>query len=439
MALTTARNFYYNTAGTLDQTFTGANIVKPLINTGGAGSGTSASVTYTTTTANQQKTIIPGTANSTAGDTTNNNGWAFNNSSASTDALGSTASDQRVIPAGTWQFADTLNLNAPALLATVSATITYKVYRVATGGGTRTLLFSVTSPAYTNGGLAAADVVQTTSSSQSQFLLGAGEVIMVGLLITSQATANTLGTVTNTVITHNPGANGVTLPTPGVRTQFNRTPTDSVSGTDAVTQNSSHPRTTTETITTTEAVTRAVTTSRGTSDSVTGTDAVTQNSSHPRTTTDSLTTSETVSRIAAHPRTLTDTYTTSDVVVRAFTGSRTITDTVSTSDSVSRLIIYGRFTYEYPLGAQPDYKVDFPTKHIAGFVRNSDGSIFYGGASMQLIRDSDNKVVQTQISSTVDGSYSFVRDQYDPNTYHVAAFYPSAPEQGITQTGLVPV
>lgn len=198
-------------------------------------------------------------------------------------------------------------------------------------------------------------------------------------------------------------------------------------------------KTVTDTYSSSEAVTRAGTYNRTITDSASTSDAVARAASHPRATTEALTTTDVTSRVASFPRTVADSVPTSDVVARAFTGSRATTDSVPTSDAVTRLIIYGRFTYEYPQGASPDYTVQFPTKHIAGFVRNSDGTVFFGGATMQLIRDSDNKVVQTGVSSTVDGSYSFVRDLYDPNTYHVAAFYPSAPEQGVTQTGLVPV
>lgn len=436
MAGTTAQVFY-PTTGTIDQTLTGAGTVRLLDTTALGAANNTTTLSYT---AAQTQTVVPFAASGSAGDTRVNNGWVFNNTTG-TYALNSTSSAQRVIPAGTWTFAGSLTFTAPALLATGSATVQVGVYRVATGGGTRTLLFSSNFAAST-WTAAQTNNISVTSASQPQYTLGDGEVLLIGYTIASADTKNTLNQSTTSVIKFIVGgANGaaVTVPTPGVRTQYNNPVSDSVTTSESLTRVASFPRAITETLTTSETPTRAAVYNRAISDATTVTDAVTRAANHPRSLTDTYTTTDVVARQVVAPRTTTETLTTSDSPTRAYVGSRSITDTTSVSDVVARALIYGRFMYEYPPGVQPDYRVDFPTKHIAGFVRNSDGTVFYGGALMQLIRDSDNKVVQTTTSSTIDGSYSFVRDTYDPNTYHVAAFYPSAPEQGVTQTGLVPV
>ena len=435
MAGTTAQVFY-PTTGTIDQTLTGAGTVR-LLDTTALGAANSTSTC--TFTASATQTVVPFTSGA-AGDVRNNNGWVFNNTT-DTYALNSTSAAQRIIPAGTWTFTGSLTFSAPALLATGSATVQVGVYRVATGGGTRTQLFTVNFAAST-WTAAQTNNISVTSASQPQYTLGAGEVLLIGYTIASADTKNVLNQSTSSVIKFVVGgANGaaVTVPTPGVRTLYNNPVTDTLTTSDSPTRVATFPRALTDTLTTSDTPTRQAVYNRALSDTTTLTDAVTRTAAHPRALTDTLVTTDAVTRRVNAPRSTSETTTVSDAPTRAFVGARTVTDTTTVTENLARALIYGRFMYEYPPGVQPDYRVDFPTKHIAGFVRNSDGSIFYGGAQMQLIRDSDNKVVQTTTSSTIDGSYSFVRDTYDPNTYHVAAFYPSAPEQGVTQTGLVPV
>jgi len=224
MAYTNA--VFYPTAATQDQTI-GAGVVRAILNAVPVVNSTS-QCTWTAATA-ADITVIPLANNSTTGtDTTANNGWAFNNANAT--GLGSTATARRVILAGVWAFQGTVNLNIPATLQTVSATIKAVVYRVATGGGARTELFrTAASAAVTNASaIAAADVNWTVSSaSQPQIILAAGEVIMVGYIITSRNTVNTLGAITNTVVTFHLGnqlqANQFTVPSSGIRTLFSST------------------------------------------------------------------------------------------------------------------------------------------------------------------------------------------------------------------------
>lgn len=224
MAYTDA--IFYPAATVVDQTI-GAGTVKVIRNAVPAVNATS-----TTTWAGAtitDITVIPLANNSTVTtDTTANNGWAFDNAGAT--GLGSISTARRVILTGVWAFQGTVNLNKPATLQTVSATIKAVVYRVATGGGARTELFrTAASAAVTNASaIAAADVNWSVSSaSQSQFTLAAGEVIMVGYIITSRNTVDALAAVTNTVVIFYLGnqvqANQFTVPSSGIRTLFSTT------------------------------------------------------------------------------------------------------------------------------------------------------------------------------------------------------------------------
>jgi hypothetical protein len=211
--MATTDNQFFPTAVTADQTLSGAGTIRKLEETAPA-SNTATTVTWTTTTVTL-KTVIPVTANSASGDTSQNNGWVFNNGGA--DGLGSISTAKRVIPSGVWAFSVDATLNSPALLATIACTITARVYRVATGGGARTLLFSVTSANFS-----ATGVRTWNSASQGEIVLEVGEVLMVGYTATSASTtATVLGANTNTVLTFELGANThVTVPTPGVRTRY---------------------------------------------------------------------------------------------------------------------------------------------------------------------------------------------------------------------------
>lgn len=432
---TTAQTFY-PTTGTIDQTLTGAATVRLLSDTNGALDTT----TKNSYTASATQTVIPFTSSSAGGDTSNNNGWVFNNTTG-TYALGSTSAAQRVLPAGTWTFSGSLTFVAPALLATGSATVTAKVYRVAAGGGVRSLLFSVNFAASTWTAAQTNNISITTS--QPQYVLAAGEVLMVGYTIASADTKNVLNASTTSVITFNVGgANGaaVVVPTPGVRTLFTNPVTDAVTSTDTITQSSSHPRTTTESVPTSEGITRAGTYSRTITDSQPTSDSTNQNSSHPRTTTDTLTLSDTTTRVYVAVRATTDSALTSDVTSRsAITFRRLATDNFTTSDATQRALIYGRFTYEYPAGVTPDYTVQFPTRQIAGTVFDHETGNPVAGATVKLYRDSDDKLVQTATSDG-SGAFAFPRDLYDPYTYHYTADYTVTGTQyhGISDRGLVP-
>lgn len=84
-----------------------------------------------------------------------------------------------------------------------------------------------------------------------------------------------------------------------------------------------------------------------------------------------------------------------------------------------------------------DWPLLTATKTIAGVVRNTDGSPYAAGSTVQLVRDSDGFRCAT-VTSGADGSYSFPRDASDPYTYTVRAFT-GDPKEDITRSGLVPV
>lgn len=210
---TTIARRFYPTAGADDQTFTSEATIRALDDDAPA-ANTTTTVTWTTATITE-KTVRPVTANAADGDQSINNGWAFNNSAD--PGLNSVAQARRKILAGAWNFSMQMTLNTPAVLDTHALTITARVYRVATGGGTRTLLFSATSANQT-----ASATVTWSSASQPQIILGAGEVILVGFTATSASTqALVLGANTNTVMTVALGANTwVEVPDPGIRTDY---------------------------------------------------------------------------------------------------------------------------------------------------------------------------------------------------------------------------
>jgi len=216
---TTAQRFFLGTIDD-DQDFPGVTEnVKKLLESAPA-SNSATTVTWTTATVTE-KTVLPLTGNSAAGDTSSNNGWAFNDGGA--DGLGSVTGALRRIPAGVWNFSLEETINTPALLDTHSLTVTAKVYRVADinagAGGARTLLFT----AARSGTNTTSATLTWSSTSQPEILLQPGQVIMVGYTMTSASTqALVLGANTNTVVTTVLGANTwFEVPAPGVETIAN--------------------------------------------------------------------------------------------------------------------------------------------------------------------------------------------------------------------------
>lgn len=180
------------------------------------GADTNFTVTFTSTTTITQ-TIDPfvNISNQTA-DNRLNMGWALNQNEISADGVGSKANALRIIPAGVWSFQFPYTGSSPALLTSYSVGLEFSVYRVASNGGARTLLFS-TAKAPVSGTSGSGDV----TSNQPEFILLADETLFVSVRVTSEATRATLGNITNTVLTFtfaNAGAHWVSLPAPGMRT-----------------------------------------------------------------------------------------------------------------------------------------------------------------------------------------------------------------------------
>ena len=179
--------------------------------------------TFTSTTAHFQTTDpYTNTTSSATNDTRTNHGWALNEAAASADSMWSTATRKRYTLSGNWQFSTAIAWSAPALLESYDIYIEYSVYRVATGGGTRTLLFSVNSNTQ-NVTLVSGSGTLSASSSQSEYLFEPGETMHVAMRINSKATSALLGSTTNTVITVKGATSGAlktTLPSPGLRDLF---------------------------------------------------------------------------------------------------------------------------------------------------------------------------------------------------------------------------
>ncbi len=221
-------------------------------------------------------------------------------------------------------------------------------------------------------------------------------------------------------------------------------------------------RTGTDNQNSTQTASRIVSTTRSSSETTGSIDTGSRVSSTFRRSTDvNSNPVETASRVVTAPRTASETTTQVDAAARVSTdfrrsvdaatnpvdsAARAITKSITVSDSMTTIvdlaqktITYGRTTREYFAPADPPVTV--PDRAIRGYVRNSDGTIFYGGATVQLIRDSDGYICGTVTSSIYDGSYVFPRDHTDTATYHVQGFATVAgtPEQDITERGLVPV
>ena len=204
----------------VDQDQTWGTNVKQLSGTSAA--DTSFAITYTSTTATTH-TIKPYVSeNASSTDNRTNYGWALNESASSADGMGSISTIHRYIQAGTWTLATNISYTAPALLASYDITAEYSVYRVATGGGTRTLLFTTTSNTIAVS-LAAGSGTLTANSSQPVIEFQPGETLHIAIRITAAATSSVLSGTTNSVITVETGTAGgitITLPALGLKSLY---------------------------------------------------------------------------------------------------------------------------------------------------------------------------------------------------------------------------
>jgi hypothetical protein len=188
-----------------------------------ASSDSNWTVTFTDDDNAITQTVVPYTnISNQPADTRVNNGWAINQAEGSTDGMGSIATRTRFVPSGNWVFSIPVAYNAPALLANYTIVAQFSIYRVATGGGTRTLVFSATSNTISVN-ISAGTGTLTSTSSRSEIAVGVGETLHYSVRLTSIATTATLGATTNTVVTINGGTSGglsLTLPSQGLRSNY---------------------------------------------------------------------------------------------------------------------------------------------------------------------------------------------------------------------------
>ncbi len=182
---------------------------------------------------------------------------------------------------------------------------------------------------------------------------------------------------------------------------------------------------------------------RSTSTDAAAVDTASRSVTAPRTGSESTATTDTTNRVSSDFRRAAD----ADAA-EVTTASRQVSAARTAFDSHPQLVAveshsvtYGRQTREY---FQPtDGPITLPTKRIQGTVYlRAGGAVYLGGATVTLVRDSDGLEVGTTVSSTVDGSYSFVRDQFDTNTYTTRIkreVVGGTVEEAISQNGLVPV
>lgn len=331
----TNAQIFYPSNDAADQTVSG-QVQTRALNTGVPTVTSTTTVTWTTTTI-VEKTVIPQTASAANGNTSQNSGWLVDKVGA--DGFDSTAAAFRTIAAGTWAFSVAVTLNTPALLDTHAATLRAYVYRVSNTGA-RTLLFSAASANFT-----ATGTVTWNSAAQPAYVFTADETIMVGFTATSASTtALVLGANTNTVLTWQYGANTrVTLPAPGLRTQFNRSVADSAPvATDTITRIATFPRAIPDSPAVVDAVTRRFTGSRSLADSAPVADAVTRIASFPRALADSAPTTDVLTRQFTANRALADSAPVTDTLARVFTGNRSLADSAPVNDAITRTVIYSR-------------------------------------------------------------------------------------------------
>lgn len=222
---------------------------------------------------------------------------------------------------------------------------------------------------------------------------------------------------------------------------LNRTGTDNAPVTsDTAVRLQNVARSTSDSAPVTDSATRKVALTRTPSDNAPVTDSAFRVAAVNRSASDSAPASDTASRVSTVARFATDSAPITDTSTRRVANTRTASDSAPITDSAARVQNLQRTGTDY-LAGTPDYPVNFPTKTIAGTVYDHEtGLPLTVVSTVKLYRDSDDKMVTSTISSAVNGSFSFTRDRYDPNTYHYTSEYMSGGTQvhGISDRGLVP-
>lgn len=217
---TTSQTFFYSTTEQ-DFTASGEVDIRKLLETA-PGSNATTVCTHPNAAGTTSITLDPYTNSSTQSDIRANAGWAVNR--GGTDGMQATTAAKRAIPAGVWSFDISAALPiAGTATGTLTLTVSAAVYRVSSAGA-RTLLFTTgDSNSIQSTGLAtAAGVLTCSSTSQPVIVLDQDETIHAGLLSKLVQVAGLLGATVSGVATFTVGTatQPVTLPSPGVRTQY---------------------------------------------------------------------------------------------------------------------------------------------------------------------------------------------------------------------------
>jgi len=226
------------------------------------------------------------------------------------------------------------------------------------------------------------------------------------------------------------------------RLAFPRAIADSAPAADALTRSTVQARAIADSAPAADAVVRAWTGARAIADSAPAADTLLRRTVQARAMADSAPASDALTRRLAFPRAIADSAPAADTVIRSWSGARSIADSAPAVDSLIRLLTYGRFIDE-EIGTTAVDPVRTVGRRIAGVVRNSAGTPVVG-ATVKLVRQSDDRVVRTQTSGA-GGAYSFDRDILDTAGrdglgYYVIAYLAGAPEtHGVTDRGLLPI
>ena len=419
-------------------------------------------------------------------------GWVMN----PRGSLGfdSVATAKRFIPAGQWRFK--CRLTATVTQPTTQTTVYIDAYK-RHPDGTFTHLFNCSGLVAVSTTGSQIDLI----AFPSQVTLEEDETLHFSVTIQAPTVAVTGQEITfqhnDDVVALGVLQSLWIFPAPGVRTLFPRSNAETAPASDALVSQASRNRALVDTALASETLTRALTASRAISDSSPAADILSRIARFPRVFTESAPASDVVTRQSIRPRALSDSALASDSLVRTLVLGRALADSAPATDLITRAVtavrgisdmalatdVLNRFitvlrstgdnapaadsvergTIQFRritadtalasdvLGRQlnnvrylqdnigPDAidLVNTPGPEIAGVVRNATG-VPVEGAVVKLFRQSDDRAVRETVSAA-DGSYSFVRDVFDTESYYVVSYLEGVPQtQGISERGQVP-
>lgn len=404
-----------------------------------AGADASTNINFGTNTTFRDVLLSPLTSQSALANTDANrkqHGWVVN----PRGALGfdSVANGKRFIPAGTWQFG--VRSFATVAQATSDTIVRAYVFRRTPAGAMFELVNTSSPPAAI--GLGNTQIVWTVTVAS--IVLEADETLhfayaynSAGSLVANQVLNFHLNVYAEPAGLDPLALTGAYLPAPGVRTQYLRSNADMAPSSDTIARQILRPRATADTAKATDTVTRSTIGARSVADVARAADTTTRAFGFPRAVSDQARASDALTRFFTFPRATADAAPVNDTTTRTAALARIVADTARAADSVDRLINYVRGLRDQIGPGAGDF-IDFPTRALAGIVRNNTGTPA-AGATVLLMRQSDERAVRSA-TSAADGSYSFTRDKFDSQTYYVVSYLAGAPfTQGVTERGLVPV